>query len=164
MNNTRLWIALGAIVVLIIVVVSFRGRSEEIAQPSASVSPTASPTNSPTASAVTTATPVRSTGGSSGGSSGTLSYEDAIKKYGGTRIQFDVRCQAIPGQLTIKQGGAVMLDNRSGDARTISVGGVKHVLAGYGFKIIVPTSRTLPADLSVGCGSAINVGTIKLQK
>jgi hypothetical protein len=56
-----------------------------------------------------------------------------------------------------------MLDNRSGDSRTFAVGGVFYTLPGYGWRIVTPTSTALPATLYLDCGSARNVGTLKLQ-
>jgi hypothetical protein len=65
--------------------------------------------------------------------------------------------------MSVKNGTSVMLDNRSGDARTFAVGGVFYSIAGYGWKIVTPTSKDLPATLYLDCGSARNVGTLLLQ-
>lgn len=56
-----------------------------------------------------------------------------------------------------------MLDNRSGDARTFAVGGVFYSIDGYGWKIVTPSAKTLPATVYLDCGSARNVGTLLLQ-
>lgn len=152
MKNTILVVVLIVAVVVILVVVG--GRSDN-----GDGIPTASPSESAmvSASPQTSANPHASV-------APTLSYEEASKKYAGTRIQFDARCQAIPNYITIKKGTAIMLDNRSGDARTVSVGTVKYSLAGYGFRIVTPSSATLPATLLIDCGSAQNVGQILIQK
>ncbi len=94
------------------------------------------------------------------------SYLDAVAYYDarGARFQFDAYCQAIPKQATFKNGTRVMLDNRSGDARNIKVGSDTYYLAGYGWRIIALYSSTLPKTLSMNCGSAVNVGTILLQR
>jgi hypothetical protein len=94
------------------------------------------------------------------------SYADALKTYENRRIQFDQYCQAIPTSLVFKNGVTLMLDNRSGDARTVKVGPTAYYLSGYGWKIVtlsVPSS-TLPATLAIDCGSARNVSKILLQK
>lgn len=65
--------------------------------------------------------------------------------------------------MSIKNGTSIMLDNRSGDARTFAVGGVFYSIAGYGWKVVTPSSKTLPATMYLDCGSARNVGTIMLQ-
>ena len=147
MKNTTLVIVIVVVVAIIVVFAVAGGRSTN--------APTTSPTV--TASSVVSKKPVATTGSIS------IAYADAIKKYAGTRIQFDAQCQASPNQITIKKGTAIMLDNRSGDARTISVGSVKYSLAGYGFRILTPTSPTLPATLVIDCGSAQNVGRINIQ-
>ena len=92
-----------------------------------------------------------------------VTYTNLVKTYTNKRIQFDINCQAIPNNVTYKSGTTIMLDNRSGDARTISVGSTKYQLAGYGYAIITLYSKTLPKDLYLNCGSAVNVGKILLQ-
>lgn len=120
------------------------------------------PTESPQVSAT-------AVGGGTGAKPGTAmpqSYADAVKKYEGKRIQFDMYCQAIPTSLVFKNGVTVMLDNRSGDARTVKIGGVSYSLAGYGWKLVTLSvaSSKLPATLAIDCGSARNVSKVLLQK
>lgn len=91
-------------------------------------------------------------------------YNAALKQYGNRRIQFDMYCQAVPVNSTYKVGSYLMLDNRSGDARIITVNKIQYRLAGYGWKIITLESKTLPATWVLDCGSAVNVGTILIQK
>lgn len=93
-------------------------------------------------------------------------YSAAVKQYEGKRIQFDMYCQAIPTSLVFKNGTSVMLDNRSGDARTIKIGNTSYYLAGYGWKIVTLSvaSSQLPATLWINCGSAVNVSKILLQQ
>jgi hypothetical protein len=153
-NTTIIGIVVVIAILIIILVVGGRPNSD-VAQNTASVSPSASASSSPTSSAKPAGTTVAPSN---------LSYSDAIKKYAGTRIQFDQYCQASPNQITIKKGTSIMLDNRSGDARTISVGSVKYVMAGYGFRIVTPTASVLPATLLIDCGSAQNVGKVIIQK
>jgi drug/metabolite transporter (DMT)-like permease len=98
------------------------------------------------------------------GASSPQAYTTAVNTYLGARIQFDMYCQAQPTSLVFKSPATIMLDNRSGDARIIKVGGTSYSLAGYGWRIITVSSSTLPANIPIDCGSAKNVSYIKLQK
>ncbi len=91
-------------------------------------------------------------------------YSDALKLYGSRRVQFDMYCQAQPASSTYKNGTYLMLDNRSGDPRIISVNKVQYRLEGYGWKIITLTSKTLPVTWTLDCGAAVGVGKILIQK
>lgn len=93
-----------------------------------------------------------------------ISYSDAVKKYADRRIQFDAYCQGLPKNPVFKNNTSVMFDNRSGDARWITLDGVRYNFPGYGFKIITLSSAKLPHTVNVDCGSAQNVMTILLQK
>ncbi len=155
MKNSK--IIIGAVVAVVIIIVLVMVSDESSA-------PTASPEASASVSAtpVASATPTPRSGATTAPK--TLTYQEALNKYSGTRIQFDARCQAIPNQLVVKTGTAVMLDNRSGDARSFSVGTVKYTLPGYGFRIITASSTTFPKTLVIDCGSAQNVGQILIQR
>ena len=91
-------------------------------------------------------------------------YAQALARYQNARVQFDAYCQAIPVSLVFKNGATIMLDNRSGDGRIVAVAGVQYNLAGYGWRIITLSSKTLPADQPIDCGSARNVSIIHLYK
>lgn len=93
-----------------------------------------------------------------------INYGQAINLYASTRIQFNVSCQASPSSLNLKNGSKIMLDNRSETARTIAVDGVKFNLAGYGFKIVIVSSKTLPHVANIDCGSSKNNAQVNLQK
>ena len=107
---------------------------------------------------------VGSTSPRPGGTTSSQAYSAAVKTYASSRIQFDMYCQAIPTSLVFKNPATIMLDNRSGDARIIKVGGVSYSLAGYGWKIITVSSSTLPARLPIDCGSARNVSYVTLER
>ncbi len=100
----------------------------------------------------------------SGTANQTQTYTKLVAQYSTRRIQFDALCQAIPKNPTYKNGTQVMFDNRSGDARTITIGGVKYYFPGYGYKILTMYSSTLPKTIYLSCGTAVNVGQILLQK
>ena len=93
-----------------------------------------------------------------------ISYGDAVKQFTGRRVQFDQRCQAIPVSFTVKNNTQVMFDNRSGDARWFSLNGFGYHLSGFGFTIITLSSKKLPFNVVIDCGSAQNVGQILIQK
>lgn len=95
--------------------------------------------------------------------SSSQTYTQLVKEYEGRRIQFDINCQAIPSNITYKNGTKVMFDNRSGDARVITIGGVQYNFLGYGYKTLTLSSPTLPKTLLLSCGAAVNVGQILLQ-
>ena len=91
-------------------------------------------------------------------------YTQLVKDYADRRIQFDMACQAIPPNTTYKNNTKIMFDNRSGDARIITIGGVKYNFTGYGYKILNISGNKLPAKVSFDCGGAVNVGSILIQK
>lgn len=91
-------------------------------------------------------------------------YGAAVTQYEGRRIQFGQYCNAIPTSVTYKNGTSIMLDNRSGEARHVKVGPTAYNLAGYGWRVITLTSKSLPSTLLLDCGASRNVGTILLQK
>ena len=91
------------------------------------------------------------------------SYTELAKEYEGRRIQFDDRCQMIPLSPTYKNGTSVMLDNRSTSTKSVTIGSVKYDLSAYGYRVITLSSSSLPKELAVSCGSAVNVGKILLQ-
>ena len=99
----------------------------------------------------------------SGTANQTIKYTQLVKDYEGRRIQFDINCQAIPANTTYKNNTKIMFDNRSGDARTFVIGGVKYNFPGYGYKILNISGSNLPAKVSFNCGSAVNVGSILIQ-
>lgn len=155
-NNKRLlWYVVGAVVILVGLAVVFRGKGGWSGYP-------VIPTPTPSASPLVSTTP--KSGVSTKVSPMPASYTDAVKLYANRRIQFDMYCQATPVNNTYKSGLGIMLDNRSGDARIIAVGGVQYHLAGYGWTIIVPQPKTLPATLAVDCGAARNVSKILIQQ
>ena len=156
-NKTIISVVVAVAVVVVLIVVGTRSKKDlSVVTPtpevsaSVSESPTVTPTKNP-------ATPPVSGGG-------TLTYEDAITKYGKTRFQFDANCQASPTRIVIKKGTAVMLDNRGTVTRTIGVGTAKYTLAGRTFRVFVPTSSTFPANLPVSCGASQNVAQLLIER
>jgi hypothetical protein len=154
-NKRLLWYVVGAVVILVVLAVVLRGDKEGW-----SGTPTPTPTASPSVSVAPGGTPRTSVKPPVT----PASYGDAVRLYADRRIQFDMYCQANPLNNTYKNGTNIMLDNRSGDARIITVNGVQYPVAGYGWKIITLSSKTLPATWAVDCGSARNVSKILIQQ
>lgn len=100
----------------------------------------------------------------SGSANQTVKYTQLVKEYEGRRIQFDMTCQATPPNTTYKNNTKILFDNRSGDARVITIGGVQYNFPGYGYKVLNISGAKLPAKVSFDCGAAINVGSILIQK
>jgi hypothetical protein len=121
---------------------------------SPSASPSVSASKSPVSGIRRTATPAPTS---------TASYTQLVQQFGSNRIQFDNRCQAQPNSVVFKNGAQIMLDNRSSQARNISLNGTSYALAGYGYKIVTLSSATLPKQISLGCNSLVNVGVIQLE-
>ena len=68
-----------------------------------------------------------------------------------------------PNPITFKNGTSVMLDNRSGSERTITLDGTPYRLSAFGFKILTLRSRVLPHTVAIDCGEGRNNGQIILQ-
>jgi len=98
-----------------------------------------------------------------GVSKSSISYADALLKYENARIQLNSDCQAIPNNMTFKNGTSIMIDNRASFAVAVRAGSVFSIKA-YGFKILKLSSKTLPATWLVDCGASQNVATILIQK
>ena len=152
------WIVVVAVIVLAAFILTKRPADEEgiLGGNQETVSPT------PTPSAKISKKAAPKTGGEIAGQS--MPYSQLVAEYATRRIQFDERCQSIPGSPTFKNGTSVMFDNRSGDARYIRVGETTYLFGGYDYKILTLSSEALPKTLSMDCGAAINVGQILLQK
>ncbi|MFM7088427.1 MAG: hypothetical protein ACKOW9_02765 [Candidatus Paceibacterota bacterium] len=160
-KNKNLWLGVAAllVVILLIVVISKRRGGEEVADveltpESAEVvneAPVQKPIRRRTPVTKETTVPAK------------LSYADALVKYKDARIQFDAECRAVPGNVTYKDGTEIMLDNRAGVSRTITLGST-FTIGAYGFKIVKVTSNVLPYTYLVDCGDKQNVATILVQR
>lgn len=116
--------------------------------------------NQPAAGTSTGTTPP-----ASGGTNLSLSYNEALKAYGTSRIQFDEFCTAAPNRMTFKSGAKVMLDNRSNDARKIVLDGKVYNIKAFDYALVtLPTVTTTNKTLQINCADLVNVATILLQK
>lgn len=159
MNQKYLWYVVG-IVVIVLIIVGVRRQGAGSPSASASPSPSSEVSGSPTAKPTVKRTPTPAPAGSSM----PQSYSDAVKAHEGRRLQFDARCQVSITKIVVKNGQTIMLDNRSGDPRTVVVGSTQYQLAGYGWRIVTMSSKTLPATVVVDCGAAQNVAQIVIEK
>jgi hypothetical protein len=141
-NNKTLWIVVGVVIVILVVLFLVMKKP---ATPSEEV------INEPESSEDV------SEGSVSGPTAKPMSYQAAVTKYDGRRIQFNRNCEAIPFEVEYKAGTQIMIDNRSPEARTIKVGTAYNV-KGYGFKIITLPSKV--GNIIIDCGTHQNVATI----
>jgi hypothetical protein len=155
MDKKYLWLLI-AILAVIVIVTTTRKDSDQM--PISSATPSVTTLPAQTSKPQATSTPKATTPVT------TISYNEALKKYGDKRIQFDALCQAIPNNLSVKTGTAIMFDNRSGDGRWISLDNKGYYLNGYGFRILTLSHSTLPHTTLIDCGAAQNVGQILIQK
>jgi hypothetical protein len=84
-----------------------------------------------------------------------LSYQEAMLKYEGKRIQFN-NCEATPKQITFANDTKIMLDGRSAEGQMITINGQSIVLGGYEFAFVTLKSDTLPSQLNIDCESLGN--------
>ncbi len=93
------------------------------------------------------------------------SYGDMVAKYSFNRIQFAPGClQATPNQIAIANPVTLMLDNRSDQAQTITIGTHNYMVAPYNYVIATINEPALPVTLFVSCNQQKNVAQIILQK
>jgi hypothetical protein len=95
----------------------------------------------------------------------TISYGDAVVKYGFNHIQFAPGClQASPNQIATANPVTLMLDNRSDQAQTITIGSHSYMVAPYNYVIATINETTLPVTLFISCNQQKNVAEIILQR
>lgn len=102
------------------------------------------------------------------GSTGTVAYQELLRQYVGKVVQFDNQCHGTPGQMVVKKGAKIMLDNRSNITVTVSLDNQTISLAPYYYQIVtVTTSKALPYDMGIDCkstkGSNTNTTTVQIQ-
>ena len=109
--------------------------------------------------------PVQSPGNAPTPIGGALSYEDALKKYEGRRIQFDPTCKATPSQMTLKNQSEIMFDNRSDVSQTVSFDDQSFNILAFNYTIVnlFTSAPDLPYTVNMHCGNQKNVAQIFLQ-
>lgn len=93
-----------------------------------------------------------------------ISYNDALIKYAGRRIELDKDCHGYPASISYKDNVGIMIDNRSSMTRTVKVG-TTFTIKPWGFKIVVlPDVYLVSKTLLVDCDGSQNVATILIQE
>lgn len=112
-----------------------------------------------------TESPKPYTGGNPKGSpTPRLSYDDALFIYKNSRVQFGENCSATPFYSVQKRGTTIMIDNRSKDAKTFTVGSVPHFVPAYDYTLVTLAYSNLPQAVYIDCGSQQNAATILVQE
>jgi len=159
-NKSMTWILVAALVLIAIVI--FMVRSKNMNQDDVVVDQENAIVAEDTTEGAEDTTPV-TTPVAVSVPAASMSYQQALLAYKDRRIQIDKNCQAIPNNVTYKNGTSIMIDNRAPVARNLNINGAVSI-KGYGFKIIKLSSATLPKTILVDCGQGQNVATILLQK
>lgn len=151
----KIWIVIVVVLALVALWWFRQGGSGQYVWPSTSSSPVPTVTATTKAAvakpkATATATP-------------TASYSQLVLQFGSNRIQFDNNCRVQPSNVVFKNGTQIMLDNRSSQTQSFTIGGTAYTLPGYGYQIITLSQPSVPKNLTINCGSSVNVGTIQLQ-
>lgn len=85
-------------------------------------------------------------------------YGQLLNQYVDRMIQFDDFCHAIPGQIVVKKGTKVLIDNRGKDGKTIKLDNQTLGLEGYHYQVVtISTDRALPYNLSLDCTSVSTI-------
>lgn len=94
-----------------------------------------------------------------------LSYDDALVVYQDSRIQFGETCAASKFiNSTVKNGTTLMIDNRSKDSKTFTVGSVAHFVPAYDYTLVTLNYSNLPQTVYIDCGTQQNSATILVQE
>lgn len=157
MNQKILWGVIALVVVVAVVMMNDNDGQYTLSPEGDEVGTSSSPAVSAAAVAKKKASPTPASVAVS------LSYNDALKKYGDNRIQFNEKCQAYPTTATYKNGASVMLDNRSNKTLAVSLDGKPYSLGAYTYQAVTLSSKTLPHEVRVNCGSSVNVMELLLQ-
>jgi hypothetical protein len=153
MKQKTIWVIVAVVVVAIIIVLIYRSKNNNGQQANPAPASQTSPSATPAANENTAGTTPAS-----------MSYADALKKYGSNRIQFDSACQAHPNNVTFKAGTLVMFDNRAPVTRKINFNGIIYSIPADNYIVVSMTAAKYPATILVDCGSSQNVATVLIQK
>ena len=157
----KFWIAV--VVIAVIAGGVWLSKNGDVDLLSYTPSSTPTPTESPAKTGGTSVVKKTATATATPAPTPAMSYTELVAQYGTNRIQFDANCQALPSSVVFKNGTKIMLDNRSNQARTISVNSTKYNLIPYGYQLVILSNSSLPQTISLSCDNQVNVGTIQLQ-
>ncbi len=90
-----------------------------------------------------------------------LSYSEAVDLYKNSILQFDENCQLSTKSRSFRLGNEVLIDNRSPQPKTITVGTIPIVVGpyDYGFIILSEKGNLVP----VSCGDRANIAQLSVQ-
>lgn len=92
-----------------------------------------------------------------------LPYNEAVAFFKDQRIQLGVDCQANPNMPAFKAGSSIMVDNRSGNTRTVKVGTMYNIKP-WDYVVVKLDVPSIPDTWYVDCDQSQNVATILIQK
>lgn len=150
------WVIVGIVVVVLVVWLLQKNVPAPISYQTNSPTPTAAlkvGTKSPANTAQTVAN---------------TTYSQLLNQYAGRIVQFDDVCKATPGQMAVKKGTKIMLDNRSKIAKTVLLDGQSISLPAYNYSIVtMTTTKSLPYSMGIDCqskgGASMNTFTVQIQ-
>ena len=160
-----LWVLLAVVVVGGLI--WWTQRSDNSSQPSSYLDSSTSPT--PTVTSGKKATTAKSITTPTAPANNT-NYGTLRAQYDSTGhlLTFDDSCRVTPGQIVLKTGTKIMLDNRSAIAKTIRLDNDSFSLPAYNYRIVqISPAHSLPYDLGVDCKSTVgnteNGAVLKVQ-
>lgn len=90
-----------------------------------------------------------------------ISYQEALVLYKDSRLQLssDNSCSPTPKRMSVLNGSKMMIDNRSSQARNVTVGS-NYQIPAYDFIVVTIKTNNVPSEIMVDCGAQQNVATI----
>ncbi len=160
MKNKYVWLGIGAVVLVLAIWLITKNRNKEVEQNNSATNSQDSSQNSTqndtnTSTAGENKIPVKTN---------SPSYATALTKYGTNRIQIQQNCQAVPNNVTYKNGTTVMLDNRASIAHTLKIDSKVITIPAYDFTTFTFSYTNLPHTILMDCDKSQNVATILIQK
>ena len=147
-KNKKLW--LGLVIVLVVLVGLLFWSMKKNAVPSGDDNQAVESTEDTSAGSINE------------GAGAAISYASALSKYKGAILELDESCKASPTNMTLKNNGYLMVDNRSPMDRVVKVGSITNIKANS-FKLMQIESESALSTLSVDCDQSQNVATVFLQ-
>ncbi len=90
-----------------------------------------------------------------------LSYAEAVELYANATIQFTDGCQLASKGRSFRLGTEVMIDNRSPQPRTITIGTLSLVVGPYDYGFMILNEKG--TSVSVSCNDRANVAELMVQ-
>ena len=87
-------------------------------------------------------------------------YDKTLAEFKDKRIQFSSDCTATPKSSVYSEGEKIMIDNRGGEMRGVTIGNQNIVLLAYDFAVITLFEK---GSFGVNCGTLVNTATVLVQ-